>query len=369
MKSKLVVLRSSPVADGRVALTPLACQKLSEKGWDVWIESEAGSACGYADSHYEAAATIRSNKAELAQSADAVVTLGAPDEQTVALFSPTCAIIGLLGGGLAPHYLLQRPHAYSLESLPRSSSTQIFDVLTSQSSLYGYWSVLVGASYLKRVMPMMSTPAGRLPPARVLVLGAGVAGLQAIATAKRLGAVVSAFDVRESARGGVESLDAHFYAPAVVSPENEDHKGYAVHAPETTVQQHRDIIAPLLSTTDLVIATAMVPGQEPPVLLPADMVALMPFGSVIVDIAADRWVGHHMPSPSGNCALSARGQTHVHHGVTVVAPAFGLNAIAQHASETYAQNILSLLVRLWNHETKTLGNQESWVDAMRLRPA
>lgn len=366
MQSKLVVLRTCPEADLRVPLTPVACGKLKKIGWDIWVESKAGIGCGYDDVSYQDVATVSRNLKDLCHNADVLLTVAPPSEVQLKELPESCTVIGLLGSHDGSALWRRHNKAFNLELLPRSSATQIFDVLTSQSSLYGYWAVLMGGAHLKRVMPMMSTPAGRLPPARVLVLGAGVAGLQAIATAKRLGAVVSAFDVRESARGGVESLDAHFYTLQETTNTAEDVRGYATSSPEEELLRHREIIHPLLSSTDLVVATAMVPGKEPPILLTADMVQVLPFGSVIVDIAADRWIGHHKPTPSGNCALSARGHTIVHDGVTIIAPAFGLNAVAQHASDGYANNLQALLSRLWDHDTKSLGAQDSWVEAMRL---
>jgi len=359
LSKKIVIFRAFPEEEKRVSITPVVAKKLKDLGWDVWMQSGAGLQAGFPDKDY-GDVHIATTLDLLGENADLVVCLTPPTPQQMAVLPKKCAIVGLLGSDLAPEYIRQRgAYAYSLERLPRTSGAQIMDVLTSQSSLYGYWACLSGAQLLPCVMPMMTTPSGRLNPAHVLVLGAGVAGLQAIATAKRLGAVVSAFDVRESARGAVESLDCTFYRvsdpeSADTTMENSGEKsktgeatgGYAICVEADVLQAQQRLIATLLPKTQLVIATAMVPGKEPPVLITEAMVKSMPLGSVIIDLATDR-LGAPLGG-SGNCAISRRGETQTLHGVTVIGTSYGLSHIARDASSMYANNLLSFLKYAWD---------------------
>ncbi len=344
---KVVIFRSNPPEDLRVALTPQVAKKLHALGWSIHMESGAGAAAGFPDSAYEHVA-ISTDLKTLASGAHLVLSLGAPTPEQVGFLPESCAIVGLLGGAMAPDYIKNRA-CYTLEHLPRTSGAQIMDVLTSQSSLYGYWAVLDGARRLPKVMPMMSTPSGRLNPAQVLVLGAGVAGLQAMATAKRLGAVVSAFDVRESARGAVESLDCTFYRvsdDSITVIQEQDASGYAKAVDAAMLEAQQALIATLLPRTHLVIATAMVPGRTPPVLITQAMAETMPFGSVIMDLATDR-LGASL-GQSGNCAISHRGQEHTHKGVTIVGTSYGISHMALDASSMYANNLLAFIQYAWD---------------------
>ncbi len=365
---KIVIFRSNPVEEKRVALTPATAKKLAAMGWHIHMESQAGAGAGFPDSAYEGV-VVDTDIMTLAHNANLVLCLGAPTAEQVLALPESCAIVGLLGGALAPDYMRKRP-SYGLERLPRTSGAQIMDVLTSQSSLYGYWSVLDGARRLPRVMPMMSTPSGRLNPAQVLVLGAGVAGLQAMATAKRLGAVVSAFDVRESARGAVESLDCQFYrvsdaqVAASEKPKGDLASGYAHAVDGAMLRAQQNLIATLLPQMNMVIATALVPGQEPPVLITKAMAETMAFGSVIMDLATDR-LGAPLGAP-GNCAISHRGHEHTHNGVTIVGPSYGLSHMALDASTMYANNLVSFIQYAWNDTACALDETLDLVHPLRL---
>ena len=363
---KLVIFRASAPEEKRVPITPSVAKKLMDGGWHVAIQSGVGEECGIFDAHYTGV-QIHHDEEELAQDASLCVCFGPLSPHQVSLLPSSCAIVGLLGGHHAPDLLRDRP-AYSLELLPRTSGAQTMDVLTSQSSLYGYWALLDGARRLPCVMPMMMTPSGRLNPARVLVLGAGVAGLQAIATAQRLGALVSAFDVRQSARGAVESLGATFYGLSEDSSDpvtaGEDKGGYGQKVGTHTLLAQQNLIAGLLPKTHLVIATAMVPGQEPPVLITESMVQIMPFGSVIMDLTTDR-LGAPMGS-SGNCALSRRGEEVKQWGVTMVGLSYGLSHMALDASTMYANNLLAFISYAWDDENLCVQDSLDWVKPLSL---
>ena len=370
---KIVIFRASSRQEKRVPMTPAVAKKLMDLGWTVALQSGAGADSGFLDADY-VGVQIDDDERVVADGESCAICFGPLTPQQYSLLPKTCAVIGLLGADRAPDYVHSLP-ACSLERLPRTSGAEVMDVLTSQSSLYGYWAVLDGARRLPRVMPMMMTPSGRLNPAHVLVLGAGVAGLQAIATAQRLGAVVSAFDVRLSAKGAVESLGAKFYH---VSEETlrdkrvnncdesagQDQGGYGQKVGTDTLLAQQALIGGLLSKTHLVIATAMVPGQEPPVLITHSMVQSMPAGSVIMDLATDRF-GAPMGS-SGNCAISRRGEEIQLYGVTIVGTSYGMSHMAIDASTMYANNLLAFIQYAWDDDIAGINNDLDWVKPLRL---
>lgn len=364
---KIVIFRASSNQEKRVPITPVVAKKLINLGWTIALQSGAGSDIGFLDADY-VGVDISDDERVLAEGASCALCFAPLTQQQMSFLPKTCAVIGLLGGDRAPDYV--RTHqAYSLERLPRTSGAQVMDVLTSQSSLYGYWAVLDGARRLPYVMPMMMTPSGRLNPARVLVLGAGVAGLQAIATAQRLGAVVSAFDVRESARGAVESLGAQFYhrseeMAADAPTKGETPGGYGQRVGADTLLAQQALIGGLLSKINLVIATAMVPNQEAPVLITDSMVKTMPFGSVIMDLATDQ-LGAPLGS-SGNCAISRRGEEIVLYGVTIVGTSYGISHMAVDASTMYANNLLAFIQYAWDDHNGCLNNDLDLVKPLRL---
>ncbi|MBM3631548.1 MAG: NAD(P)(+) transhydrogenase (Re/Si-specific) subunit alpha [Alphaproteobacteria bacterium] len=370
---KIVIFRASSRQEKRVPMTPAVAKKLMDLGWTVALQSGAGADSGFLDADY-VGVQIDDDERVVADGASCAICFGPLTPQQYSFLPKTCAVIGLLGSDRAPDYVHSLP-AYSLERLPRTSGAQVMDVLTSQSSLYGYWAVLDGARRLPRVMPMMMTPSGRLNPSHVLVLGAGVAGLQAIATAQRLGAVVSAFDVRQSAKGAVESLGAKFYH---VSEETlrdkrmnncdesagQDQGGYGQKVGTDTLLAQQALIGGLLSKTHLVIATAMVPGQEPPVLITHSMVQSMPPGSVIMDLATDRF-GAPVGS-SGNCSISRRGEEIQLYGVTIVGTSYGISHMTIDASTMYANNLLAFIQYAWDDDIGGINNNLDWVKPLRL---
>ena len=378
---KIAIFRASSRQEKRVPMTPTVAKKLMDLGWTIALQSGAGSDSGFLDTDY-GGVHIHEDERVVADGASCALCFGPLTPQQYSFLPKTCAVIGLLGSDRAPEHVHSLP-AYSLERLPRTSGAQVMDVLTSQSSLYGYWAVLHGTGRLPRVMPMMMTPSGRLNPAHVLVLGAGVAGLQAIATAQRLGAVVSAFDVRESARGAVESLGAKFYhcseetvrekmrdktgermqGRSESSP-GEDQGGYGQRVGTDTLLAQQALIGTLLPKTDLVIATAMVPGQEPPILITNSMVQSMPTGSVIMDLATDR-LGAPLGS-SGNCAISRRGEEIQLYGVTIVGTSYGMSHMAVDASAMYANNLFAFIQYAWDDHIGGINDDLDWVKPLKL---
>ncbi len=340
----------------RVAATPDTVKKLIGLGFEVTVEKDAGAGASLLDPAYRAAgATIAADAAAALQDADIVLKVqrplteaeGGPDE--LSYMKAGAKLIGSLGAYAnleqVKAYADAKVDAFAMELLPRITRAQSMDVLSSQSNLAGYRAVLEACNVFGRGMPMMMTAAGTVAPARVLILGAGVAGLQAVATAKRLGAVVSAFDVRPAVKEQVESLGATFVE--VESEETEAAEtagGYAKEMSEDYKRKQSELIHETLKKQDIVIPTALIPGKPAPVLITDAMVRDMKPGAIIVDLAIE--VG-------GNCELSEEGIVEVH-GVTIVAYANLPSRIAEDASALYAKNLLNFLTPLVDAETKTL---------------
>ena len=340
----------------RVAATPDTVKKLIGLGFEVMVEKDAGAGASLLDPAYRAAgATIAADAAAALQDADIVLKMqrplteaeGGPDE--LSYMKAGAKLIGSLGAYAnleqVKAYADAKVDAFAMELLPRITRAQSMDVLSSQSNLAGYRAVLEACNVFGRGMPMMMTAAGTVAPARVLILGAGVAGLQAVATAKRLGAVVSAFDVRPAVKEQVESLGATFVE--VESEETEAAEtagGYAKEMSEDYKRKQSELIHETLKKQDIVIPTALIPGKPAPVLITDAMVRDMKPGAIIVDLAIE--VG-------GNCELSEEGIVEVH-GVTIVAYANLPSRIAEDASALYAKNLLNFLTPLVDAETKTL---------------
>jgi NAD(P) transhydrogenase subunit alpha len=241
---------------------------------------------------------------------------------------------------LAMHYAQAGATLFSMELVPRTTRAQSMDVLSSMASIAGYKAVLLAASTLPRLFPMMTTAAGTVPPARVLVIGAGVAGLQAIATARRLGAVVSGYDVRAAVKEQIESLGAKFVS-ITMGTSGEGKGGYARALTEDEIRSQRDQMAAVLREQDVVITTAAVPGKKAPVLITREMVHVMSAGSVIVDLAAER---------GGNCEVTQAGATIIEHGVTVMGPINLPATVPSHASQMYGRNIVTFLKNMLTKE-------------------
>ena len=340
----------------RVALTPAVIPLLAKKGITVVVESGAGVAAGYPDSAYrEKGAQIGTSRAELFATADVILqvrTLGANPEAGRAdhdLYRPGQAVIGLCDPLAFPEVIRDAARrgvtVFSLELLPRITRAQPMDVLSSMSTVAGYKSVLLAAAELPRMFPLLMTAAGTISPARVFVVGAGVAGLTAIATARRLGAVVEAYDVRAAAREQVESLGAKFVEMPLPADSAETAGGYAKAFDEEFYRKQREKMSRVVSASDVVITTAQVPGKKAPLLITGEMVAGMAPGSVIVDLASEQ---------GGNCELTRPGETIVFHGVTVLGPVNLPATVPHHASQMYAKNIAAFLLHLVKEGKLTL---------------
>ena len=333
---QIIVLKETEPGEQRVALTPDAVKKLIGLGAGVAVESGAGLAAGASDADYEAAGvSVTTERAALLASADVLAAVNRPPAEDIARLKKSAVVIGFLRPLDEPDALIPFTEggqtAFALELVPRTTRAQYMDALSSMATVAGYKAVLLAAGYLPRMFPMLSTAAGTVPPARVLILGAGVAGLQAIATARRLGAVVEGFDVRAAAGEAVRSLGAKFLE---LGEDAEGEGGYAKEVTEETMQRSRELIAKQATQADCIITTAQVPGRRAPILLTAEALANMKRGSVIVDLAG---------STGGNCALSAPGSTIEYNGITIMCPLNLAATIPVHASQLYAKNLAALL--------------------------
>ena len=327
-------------ADGerRVALTPDEVKRLLATGARVRIERGAGAAAGYPDESYAlAGADLADDAAGALAGADVVLRVAPPSDAEIAQLPASALVISFLRPLDRPELIqalaARGVSALAMELVPRITRAQTMDALSSQANIAGYRSVLVASTLLPRYFPLLMTAAGTVPPAKVLVLGAGVAGLQAIATARRLGAVVSAFDVRPAVREQVESLGATFLE--VELPEaGEAGGGYAQELSQDAQALQRELLAEHIAASDVVVTTALVPGRPAPQLIAADMVASMRPGSVIVDLAAEA---------GGNCELTVPGETVVRESVTIVGDRNPAAAMPYDASRLYARNLTELL--------------------------
>lgn len=340
---RIGIPRESASGETRVALVPLEAEALQRDDHEALIERGAGAAAGFRDEDYVSRGVCVADRDEVLD-ADVIVQVRTPaahasDAQSdLGELRPGKVLVGLgdpLGSAQTTQQVAERGvTSFALELLPRITRAQAMDVLSSQSALAGYKAVLVAADRLNRVFPMMTTAAGTLPPTRILVVGAGVAGLQAIATARRLGAVVQAYDVRPAAREQVESVGGRFLELPLETAGAEGASGYATALTEEFYAQQRELLSAAVAGSDVVITTAQVPGKRAPVLVTADMVAGMAPGSVLVDIAA---------AQGGNCALSRPDESVEVHDVTVLAPTNLPATVAAHASRLYAKNVGNFL--------------------------
>jgi NAD(P) transhydrogenase subunit alpha len=323
----------------RVALTPDAVTRLAPLGVEVIVHTGAGAAAALPDEAYvEAGARIVETGVELLAEADLVVMVTRPREDELSAFRSGTALVGMLqpliNRELVDAFAAAGITAFSLDAIPRITRSQSMDALSSQATVAGYKAVLIAADHLPKFFPMLMTAAGTVAPAKVFVLGAGVAGLQAIATARRLGAVVSAFDTRPVVREQVESLGAAFVELELDVEEGEDTRGYARELSEAQYHLQQELVARTVADSDVVITTALIPGRPAPRLITADGVAAMRTGSVIVDLAAEA---------GGNCELTVPGEVVVREGITIVGTLNLPSTMAQHASQMYARNITNLL--------------------------
>jgi len=340
------VPKESFPGERRVAVTPANVGAVTQAGFVLRVESGAGSQAGYPDEQFAEAGAELAPRQDVFQ-ADVLLmvrTAGANPERFVEDLPglhPGQMLISMadpLGNPRSIQAVAERGVTLlALELMPRITRAQAMDVLSSMATVAGYRAVLLAASALGRMFPMLMTAAGTLAPARVLVVGAGVAGLQAIATARRLGAVVSAYDVRAAVKEQVESLGARFLEIQLPVADAEDRGGYAKQLDEETLSRQRELMARAVAESDVVITTAAVPGRRAPVLITEEMIARMRPGSVVVDLAAER---------GGNCQLTEPGRTVQKHGVMILGPVNLPSEVAYHASQMYSKNITTFLLHL-----------------------
>lgn len=342
------VPKESYPGERRVALVPLVVPNLAKAGFEVAIESGAGVEAGYPDSLYlEKGAKILPDRAAVFASADLVVQVlcyGSNDltgKADLPLLRRGQTLIGFLRP-LGSAEIIQEiagtgVTSFSVELMPRTTRAQSMDALSSMGTICGYKAVLLAADTLPRIFPMLTTAAGTITPARVLIIGAGVAGLQAIATARRLGAVVSAYDLRPAAKEQVQSLGGRFVELPIEAKDAQDARGYGTAQDESFYARQRELLGRVIAESDVVISTAVVPGKKAPVLVTAEMVKGMAPGSVIFDLAAER---------GGNCELTQSGKTVIAHGVTIIGRINLATEVPYHASQMYARNVTAFLLHL-----------------------
>lgn len=336
----LAVVKESKIPERRVALTPDAAKVLIKAGFTCIIAADAGTASGFGDADYQATGVevVPDPETALAR-ADVLLKVNAPTETELELLREGSITISFLYAHTVPElldtYQKKRISAFAMDAVPRISRAQKMDALSSQANLAGYKAVLLGANALGKIFPLMMTAAGTIRPAKVLIFGAGVAGLQAIATARRLGAVVEVTDVRAETKEQVESLGGRFLQVAGGGVETTG--GYAREVSAEYLQKQKELVAKHVADADLIITTALVIGKKAPVLITAAMVATMKRGSVIVDMAVES---------GGNCELSQPGETVVKQGVTIIGETNLPALLPVNASELYARNISTLLLHL-----------------------
>ncbi|MGI9644869.1 MAG: Re/Si-specific NAD(P)(+) transhydrogenase subunit alpha [Ilumatobacteraceae bacterium] len=341
---QLAILREDP-PERRVAITPSVAQRLVDEGHGVAVEAGAGDAAGLPDDAY------RSSGADVVENpldgADLVLVVGPPTAERAAQIPVGATLIGFLEPFVATdlvHVLVDRRiTAFAMETVPRTTLAQSMDALSSQAAAAGYHAVLLAGTAAPRIFPMLITAAGTIPPVKLLVLGAGVAGLQAIATARRLGAVVSAYDIRPQVQEQIESLGATFIA-APVDESAAAASGHAKELADDTQRRQQVALGQSVADADVVITTAQVPGRPAPMLISREMVEMMRPGSVIVDVAA---------SSGGNCELTRPGEDYVHGHVRVIGPTDLASRVAVDASQMYARNLLAFVDRITDDEGNT----------------
>ena len=342
---RVAIPRETAPDERRVAAVPDTVARLTKSGFEVVVQSHAGLNAGHRDSAYrEAGATITDSAAQTYAGAHIVLKVREPRESEnlgaheAELLPEGCMLIGLLNGGrdeaLVRRLAARKVTAFAMELIPRISRAQKMDALSSMSNVAGYKAALIAANSLSKFFPLLMTAAGTVAPAKVFVLGAGVAGLQAIATSRRLGAVVEAFDVRPAVAEEVQSLGATFVSLDITKHEQADSGGYAKEMSDDEQRRERELIHQHVAAADVVITTANVPGRRAPVLITREMVESMRPGSVVVDLAAES---------GGNCELTEAGAELRHADVTIHGVLNLASTVPTHASQLYARNVLALL--------------------------
>jgi NAD(P) transhydrogenase subunit alpha len=353
------VLKETAPRERRVALVPDSVARLVKAGDTVTVERGAGVSAWFSDEAYVAAGATFGD-ARAVGAADLVCKVQRPADNELDLFRNGAVVIAVAGreGSATLEALSGRGITLlALERVPRTTRAQSMDVLSSQATVAGYKAVLIGASSLARFLPMLTTAAGSLTPAKALILGAGVAGLQAIATSRRLGAVVTGFDVRPAAAEEVLSLGAKFLAPEAIAQDAATAGGYAKELADDQQQRVLAAIGGAIVLSDLVISTAAIPGKAAPRLITRDMVETMKPGSVIVDVAAET---------GGNCELTRPGETIEHHGVTIIGPLNLPSTMPMHASQMFSRNMQTLVDLLRKDGKLVLDMNDDIVKAMCL---
>jgi len=357
------VPKESYPGERRVALVPAVLPTLTKAGFEVLIQSGAGIEAGYPDSHFtDKGAKIVADRAGVFGAADIVVQVlcyGSNDitgKQDVPLFRSDQIVVGFLRPFGTREVVEDIAHAgvtsFSVELMPRTTRAQSMDALSSMGTVCGYKAVLVAADSHPRIFPMMTTAAGTITPARVFVIGAGVAGLQAIATARRLGAVISAYDLRPAAKEQVQSLGGRFVELPIEAKDAQDARGYARAQDEDFYRRQRELLGKVVQESDVVITAAVIPGKKSPILVTKEMVQGMAPGSVIFDLASER---------GGNCELTEVGKTVVKHGVTIIGAINVASGVPYHASQMYAKNVTAFLMHLIKDQKLNLNLQDEIV--------
>lgn len=326
--------------ENRVALTPELVSSLVKAGFECAVESGAGLNSYYSDEDYSKAGARLASKNEVYSTADAVLKVNAPSAEEISLMKPSAVLISFMWAATNPALVQacvkQGITAFSVDAIPRISRAQKMDALSSQSNLAGYKTVMLAANALGKIFPLMMTAAGTIKPAKIVIMGAGVAGLQAIATAKRLGAIVEVSDIRPETKEQVQSLGGKFIemkGDASIKTEG----GYVKAVSEDFLKMQQELLFKHITQADIVITTALIPGKKAPVLVTEDMVKNMRFGSVIVDMATEQ---------GGNCVLSEVDKTVVKHGVTIIGESNLPSLLPMNASDLYARNIATFLMHL-----------------------
>lgn len=338
---KIAILKESKAGEKRVAITPAVAQQFIKQGYTCMIEQDAGYASNFSDKAYEqAGCSIASDKHTLLKDADIIMKVNAPTEQEMMSMKNGSVLISFLyhlhHSELIAKLAQQGISSFSMDAIPRISRAQSMDALSSQSNLAGYKTVIIGANALGKIFPLMMTAAGTITPSRVLIYGAGVAGLQAVATAKRLGSIVEVTDVRPETKEQVESLGGKFIEVKGAEAAKVE-GGYAKEVSADYLQKQKEAVDKSLFQADLVITTALVMGKKAPTLITAEQVSKMKLGSVIVDMAVEQ---------GGNCELSELDKTVVKHGITIIGQSNLPSTLPQNASELYAKNIQNLMTHL-----------------------
>ena len=341
---KIAVVKETRIPERRVALSPDVVKSLTKAGFRCGLESGAGEASGFYDSAYEkAGAILFPDKAAMLADSEILLKVNAPTAEELQLMPDGSAFISFFYAYTAPELvdicLKKKISAFAMDAVPRISRAQKMDALSSQANLGGYKAVIMGANALGKIFPLMMTAAGTITPARVLIFGAGVAGLQAVATAKRLGAVVEVTDVRPETKEQVESLGGRFLEVQGEGVKTEG--GYAREVSAEYLQKQKELVTKHIADADLVITTALVIGKKAPLLVTEEMLKSMKPGSVVVDMAVES---------GGNCELSEFNKTVVKHGVTLIGEANLPAMVPVNASELYAKNISTLLLHLAGKE-------------------